>query len=212
MDLDPSPVQVYNCYSVTVRVPVIVKTCNTQRISYLLWSEFLIITQIRFWKKSRVNLIYPNYLFSRTKISHRQIQIDPLFHIYIFPSPNPNFSTFWEKWSWTPTGCISVYDRLCVWAQHTPMRFDGRGSKRYVTNICCSKMLDHSNRHAHQLQANALVIYGGQSLLRAVQMYKLLVKHQLLRVITKSCKMLHEKSCLIINMPKIMIFKVSTIY
>ena len=68
-------------------------------------------------------------------------------------------------------------------------------------------MLDHSNRHAHQLQANALVIYGGQSLQRAVQMYKLLVKHQLLRVITKSCKMLHEKSCLIINMPKIMIIK-----
>ena len=66
-------------------------------------------------------------------------------------------------------------------------------------------MLDHSNRHAHQLQANALVIYGGQSLLQAVQMYKLLVKHQLIRVITKSCKMLHEKFCLIINMPKIMI-------
>ena len=42
-------------------------------------------------EKSRVKLIYPNYravhLFSRTKISHRQIQIDPLFHIYIFSIP-----------------------------------------------------------------------------------------------------------------------------
>ena len=65
------------CYS--VRVSVIVKTCNTQRISYLLLSELLIITQTRIWKKSRVKLTYPNYrgvhLFSRTKISHPQIQI-----------------------------------------------------------------------------------------------------------------------------------------
>ena len=77
MDLDPSPNAGVYCYS--VRVSVIVKTCNTQRISYPLWSEFLIITQTRFWKKSRVKLIYPNYravhLFSRTKISHPQIQI-----------------------------------------------------------------------------------------------------------------------------------------
>ena len=43
MDLDPSPNAGTCCYS--VRVSVIVETCNTQRISYLLWSEFLIITQ-----------------------------------------------------------------------------------------------------------------------------------------------------------------------
>ena len=48
MDLDPSPNTGVYCYS--VRVSVIVKTCNTQRISYLLWSEFLIITQTRFWE------------------------------------------------------------------------------------------------------------------------------------------------------------------
>ena len=77
MDLDPSPNAGVYCYS--VRVSVIMKTCNIQRISHLLWSEFPIITQTRFWKKLRVKLIYPNYravhLFSRTKISHPQIQI-----------------------------------------------------------------------------------------------------------------------------------------
>ena len=90
-------------YCHSVRVSVIVKTCNTQRIPYLLWSEFLIITQTRFWKKLRVKLIYPNYcavhLFSRTNISHRQIQIlrsvkngiAPLFHIYIFSIPKSKF-------------------------------------------------------------------------------------------------------------------------
>ena len=129
MDLDPSPNAGTCCYS--IRVSVIANTCNTQRISYLLWSEFLIITQTQFWKKSGVKLIYPNYravhLFSRTKISHFSIHKSkfreickkiglPRFFIYtFFPSPNSNFSTFWEKWSWTPTGCISVYDSLCVW-------------------------------------------------------------------------------------------------
>ena len=32
-----------------------------------------------------------------------------------FQSPNPNFSTFWRKWSWTPPGWISICDSLCVW-------------------------------------------------------------------------------------------------
>ena len=43
MDLDPSPNAGVYCYF--VKVSVIVKTCNTQRISHLLWREFLIITQ-----------------------------------------------------------------------------------------------------------------------------------------------------------------------
>ena len=72
------------CYS--VRVSVIVKTCNAQRISYLLWSELLIITQTRTWKKSRVKLIYPNYravhLFSRTK----------------FPIHESKFQEICKKW------------------------------------------------------------------------------------------------------------------
>ena len=32
-----------------------------------------------------------------------------------FQSPNPNFSTFSRKWSWTPPGWISICDSLCVW-------------------------------------------------------------------------------------------------
>ena len=27
--------------------------------------------------------------------------VRPRLFIYIFSSPNPNFGTFWEKWSWT---------------------------------------------------------------------------------------------------------------
>ena len=75
----------------------------------------------------------------------------PLFVYIFFLYPNSNFETLWEKMVLNPdrTGCISICDSLCVWAYHTPMRFDGSGSKLYVTNICCSKMLDHSNRHAH---------------------------------------------------------------
>ena len=75
----------------------------------------------------------------------------PSFRIHFFLSPNPNFETLWEKMVLGPnrTGCISICDCLCIWADHTRMRFDGSGSKRYVTNICCSKMLNHSNRHAH---------------------------------------------------------------
>ena len=39
-----------------------------------------------------------------------------LFSYTFFQSPNPNFSTFWGKWSWTPPGWISICDSLCVWA------------------------------------------------------------------------------------------------
>ena len=35
-----------------------------------------------------------------------------------FQSLNPNFSTFWRKWSWTPPGWISICDSLCAWAIH----------------------------------------------------------------------------------------------
>ena len=28
-------------------------------------------------------------------------EVRPPLFIYIFSSPNPNFGTFWEKWSWT---------------------------------------------------------------------------------------------------------------
>ena len=28
-------------------------------------------------------------------------EVRPTLFIYIFSSPNPNFGTFWEKWSWT---------------------------------------------------------------------------------------------------------------
>ena len=53
LDLDPSPSAGVYCYS--VRVSVIVKTCNIQRISHLLWSKFLIITQTRFGKNRASN-------------------------------------------------------------------------------------------------------------------------------------------------------------
>ena len=127
MNLDPSPNVGVCCYS--VRVSVIVKTCNKQRIYHLLWSEFRIITQtLKFWKKSRVKLIYSNYcaahllnkfpIFPSTNPnSGRSVKngIAPLFHIHFFHPQIQISARFWKKWSWTPTGCISVYDSLCVW-------------------------------------------------------------------------------------------------
>ena len=75
------------------------------------------------------------------------------FRIHFFLSPNPNFETLWEKWSWTPTEPAAYpFVTACVFG-HSIRQWDlmelGSRSKRYVTNICCSKMLDHSNRHAH---------------------------------------------------------------
>ena len=155
MELHPSPVQVYNCYSVTVRVvPVIVRTCNTQRISNLLWSEFLIITQIQFWKRLCVNLIYPNYLFSHTKISHWQIQIDHLFHIYIF---HPQIQ-IWARLCFGKNGlgpqpAAYLFMTTCVFG-HSIHQWDLMEvdlNAMLLIYVCCSKMLnhDHSNRHAH---------------------------------------------------------------
>ena len=79
----------------------------------------------------------------------------PLFVYIFFLSPNPNSETLWDKMVLDPnrTGCslhIHLWQLVCLGITlHTPMRFDGSGSKRYVTNIFCSKMLDHSNRYAH---------------------------------------------------------------
>ena len=51
--------------------------------------------------------------------------VGPPHFIYIIPIPK---SKFWhvlgKKWSWSPTGQISICDSLCVWAQHTPMGYD----------------------------------------------------------------------------------------
>ena len=60
---------------------------------------------------------------------------------------------FGKRWSWTPTEPAAYpFVTACV-IGHRIRQWDllelGSGSKRYVTNICCSKMLDHSNRHAH---------------------------------------------------------------
>ena len=86
------------CYS--VRVSVIVKTCNTQRISYLLWSEFLIIIQTQFWKKSRIKLIYfiitARYIFLvAQKSKFREIckkwDCPPFSYIYFFSIPKSKF-------------------------------------------------------------------------------------------------------------------------
>ena len=103
-------------------------------------------------KWARTNVIFHSLHTLFFHFSHPQIQISgilvkngvgpPLF-IYIFSYFLIKISARFEKrWSWTPTGCISICDSLCVWAYHTPMRFDhfdGSGSKRYVTNICCTK-------------------------------------------------------------------------
>ena len=60
---------------------------------------------------------------------------------------------FGKRWSWTPTEPAAYpFVIACVFG-HSIRQWDlmelGSGSKRYVTNICCSKMLDHSNRHAY---------------------------------------------------------------
>ena len=60
---------------------------------------------------------------------------------------------FGKRWSWTPTEPAAYpFVTACVFG-HSIRQRDlmelGSGSKRYVANICCPKLLDHSNRHAH---------------------------------------------------------------
>ena len=124
MDLDPSPNAGVYCYS--VRVSVIVKTCNTHRISNLLWSEFLIITQTRFWKKSRFKLIYPitaRYIFLAAqkfpihKSKFREIckKWDcPLFHMYIFFHPKIQISACFGKNDLGPQPAAYPFMTACV--------------------------------------------------------------------------------------------------
>ena len=118
--LDPSPNAGAWCYS--VRVSVIAKTYKAQRISYLLWSEFLIITQTRFWKKSRVNLIYPNYravhLFSLTKISY-------------FPIHKSKFREICKKWDCPPLSFIPI---IYIHFFHSQIQI----SARFGINGCIS--------------------------------------------------------------------------
>ena len=89
------------CYS--VKVSVIVKTCNIQRISYLLWSEFLIITQTRFWKKSRIKLIYPiittRYIFLASQK---------------FPIHKSKFREICKKWDCPPFSYINILFILSI--------------------------------------------------------------------------------------------------
>ena len=77
--------------------------------------------------------------------SWEKMRFDLLFsYIYIFSSPNPNFGTFWEKWSWTQlVKCPFVFG-------HSIRQWDlMEVNLNTILLICCLEKLDHSNQHAH---------------------------------------------------------------
>ena len=70
--------------------------------------------------------IFPTQI-SILRGSWEKMGLDPLISYTLFPSPNPNFDTFWEKIVLKPNQpsihlCFVFH--LCVWAQHTPMGCD----------------------------------------------------------------------------------------
>ena len=116
MDLDPSPsagVQLLFCQSVS----------NCKNLQYT--KNFLsFMERIPYnhsntnLEKSRVKLIYPNYravhLFNRTKISHRQIQIDPLFLYIHFFHPQIQISARFGKNGLGPQPATYLFMTACV--------------------------------------------------------------------------------------------------
>ena len=119
------------------------------------------------WEETGTNQRYFPF-FSYTfffQISHPRIKISgdlgkngigpPLaLFVYIFSYLLIQIlKRFGKKWSWTPTEPAPYpFVTACVFG-HSIRQWDlmelGSGPKGYVTNICCSKMLDYSNRHVH---------------------------------------------------------------
>ena len=66
-------------------------------------TSFLLLYIYIYLKNVYVYLFFPFASHPRILISGilGKNEVRPPLFIYIFSSPNPNFGTFWETWSWT---------------------------------------------------------------------------------------------------------------
>ena len=111
------------------------------------------------WAWTNVVSLFFTYLFSifPTHISILQgswekMGLDPLISYTLFPSPNPNFDTFWEKMVLKPNRPnIHLWQLVCLgtaYANGIWYKYDKYYYKYYYKyNICCLEILDRSNTH-----------------------------------------------------------------
>ena len=107
------------------------------------------------WAWTNVVSLFLTYLFSifPTHISillgsWEKMGLDPLISYTLFPSPNPNLNTFWEKMVLKPNRPnIHLWQLVCLGTAYANGIWYKYNKYYYKYNICCLEILDRSNTH-----------------------------------------------------------------